>query len=117
VCTLEALDEGPERFAGDRPFRDLDRTRLRRPGSMFSSSNQAWACSVSSPRTLAMSSADSDVTLVIWVRMKSLRMSVMSRPSADWAPGVSGTTMRVMPSSAARREAWSGPAPPNGTST
>ena len=45
--------------------------------------------------------------------MKSFLMSAISPPSADRTPGAVGTTTCVMPSSAARKQAIIGPAPPN----
>ena len=42
--------------------------------------------------------------------------SAAKSPCAQRTPGLGGTRMRDMPSSSARAQPWSGPAPPKGTS-
>ena len=46
----------------------------------------------------------------------SRRSSLATSPSAESTPAVPGTSTVSMPSSSARAQAWSGPAPPNATS-
>ena len=49
------------------------------------------------------------------VRTNVARMSVSSNPDVERTPGRGGTTTVGISSSSARRQAWSGPAPPKAT--
>ena len=120
----EAARRPPGTSARSSDARSEGRRRARsasdRAGPVRPSSH-AWACACRSSH-MASSAATS------WppgrarraagptVRTNVARMSVSSSPQVESTPGYGGITTRGMSSSSARRQAWSGPAPPKATS-